>query len=142
MNSYTTFSLTEEAFLLRSLREVVNVWAEGPGQATFSLNINNGSADLKLGFQLGLPAEPHLHPQQQHEPVFCPKPPHGRRKSPSRRRRDRARAVQHQAAGHQPDQTKSTADVEPTPVTILPFIGKLLPLHPVIPQHLSYYVIM
>ena len=33
MNSYTTFSLTEEAFLLRSLREVVNVWARGSGLA-------------------------------------------------------------------------------------------------------------
>jgi hypothetical protein len=42
--SSTTFSLTEEAFLLRSLREVVNVWASGSGQATFNLNISNGSA--------------------------------------------------------------------------------------------------
>ena len=51
----TNFLITEEAFILRSLKEVVNVWAMGSGQATFSLNIVNGTADLKLGFQLGLP---------------------------------------------------------------------------------------
>ena len=135
MNSYTTFSLTEEAFLLRSLKEVVNVWARGTGQASFNLNISNGSADLQLGFQLGLPTEPHLHTQHQHEPVICPKPQQSRRKSPSRRRRDRERAAQHQAATHQPAQAKSSstsdkAEVEPTPVIILPFNGKLIPLHP------------
>ena len=55
----TSFSITEEAFLLRSLKEVVNVWARGCGQATFNLEILDGGADLKLGFQLGRPSDPH-----------------------------------------------------------------------------------
>ena len=65
----TTFSLTEEAFPLRSLREVVNVWARGSGQASFNLKSSNGTADLQLDFQLGLPYEPHLHPPHHYEPV-------------------------------------------------------------------------
>ena len=60
MKTNTTFSKTEEDFLLRSLKEVVNVWAMGSGQASFNLDIINGVADLKLGVQLGLPSSPHL----------------------------------------------------------------------------------
>jgi hypothetical protein len=147
IQSSTTFSLTEEAFLLRSLREVVNVWASGSGQATFNLNISNGSADLNLGFQLGLPTESHLNPQHhQHEPVFCPKTPmSNRRKSPSQRRRDRLRAAKHQAAAHQPGQAhhqdprqlgSAAADschtAQTAPDVILPFSisGNLLQIKP------------
>ena len=52
--------MTEEAFSLRSLREVVNIWTRGSGQASFNLEIQDGVADLKLGFQLGKPSDPHL----------------------------------------------------------------------------------
>ena len=81
------FSVTEESFLLRSLREVVMVWKGGTGQASFNLSINRGSADLQLGFQLGRPDEPHLQPQQQQ-----------RQKGAKRQERDRARAEAHQAS--------------------------------------------
>ena len=145
IHSSNTFSLSEEAFLLRSLREVVNVWANGSGHATFNLNINNGSADLKLGFQLGQPSEPHLHPQQQ--PFFCPMAPLNiRRKSPSQRRRDRLRAARHQAAAQhhaaapQPGQPHHQAagsaagdscqKATKAPALLLPFSGNLLPIKP------------
>jgi hypothetical protein len=142
IHSSTPFSLTEEAFLLRSLREVVNVWASGSGQATFNLNISNGSADLQLGFQLGLPTESHLHPQHHHEHVFCPKPPmSSRRKSPSQRKRDRLRAAQHQAGQphHQALGQLGSAAADSchtattAPDVILPFSisGNLLQIKPI-----------
>ena len=61
------FNITEEGFLLRSLKEVVLVWKGGNGQATFNLSINNGSADLQLGFRLGQPDDLHLQ-QHTHQP--------------------------------------------------------------------------
>ena len=78
--------MTEEAFLLRSLKEVVKVWGKGTGHATFNFSVKNGVGNLQLGFQLGLPHDPHEI--QQHRP---------RRKGPSRRERDRKRAAEHQA---------------------------------------------
>ena len=38
----TYFSLSEEAFILSSLKEVTKVWARGTGLATFNLNILMG----------------------------------------------------------------------------------------------------
>ena len=81
----TKFSVSEEDFLLRSLKEVVNVWAKGSGQATFSLNINNGVADLKLSFQLGLPSDAHLH-HQHHGPVHQHLPSQGHKACQGRRK--------------------------------------------------------
>ena len=136
----TTSSMTEEAFLLRSLKEVVNVWAMGSGQASFSLNIINGKADLKLGFQLGLPTDIHL-PNQYHVPVLQPNIPpqyhqtsQGRRKTPSQRRRDQARAAQHRATSYQPGPAVAAApsnnsEADSAPAVLLPFSGKILPLH-------------
>ena len=49
----TTFSWTEEAFILSSLKEVTQVWARGTGSATFNLNIVDGVANLQLQFSLG-----------------------------------------------------------------------------------------
>ena len=48
----SNFCFTEEAFLLSSLHEVIKVWSRGSGQASFDLNISDGSAELKLGFKL------------------------------------------------------------------------------------------
>ena len=56
---YTSFSYSEEVFLLASLHEVVKVWSRGSGQASFNLDVSEGSADLKLSFKLGHPTEPH-----------------------------------------------------------------------------------
>ena len=130
----TTFSITEEAFLLASLKEVVNVWARGNGQASFNLSIKDGLADLQLGFQLGRVTDPHLPHLHHHEaaPAFhqdYQTQPYPRRKwkGPARRNRDRARAAQHQAR-HQPE-----AAAAATEAVILPFTGKLLPIAPKAP---------
>ena len=133
----TSFSITEEAFLPRSLKEVVNVWARGCGQATFNLEILDGGADLKLGFQLGRPSDPHLLPEQNDQlHQLCPhhvdlphdhagvehQHPHRRRhKGPKQRARDRARAAKHHAS------RKSAATA--VPAVLLPFRGRLLPLN-------------
>ena len=67
--SSSTFSLTEEAFLLQSLHEIVKIWARGVGKASFSLDVHDGKANLNLGIQLGHPSEQHYDPGDQ------PKPP-------------------------------------------------------------------
>ena len=68
-NQASTFTLSEEAFLLRSLHEVVRVWAAGSGQAQFNLEISNGEADLQLNFKLGQPTDAHVHHKHpQHHP--------------------------------------------------------------------------
>ena len=77
MPGSTNFNLSEEAFLLSSLKEVVHVWARGKGHATFNLSIVDGIADLQLGFRLGSPTDPHLQ-----EPPK--KPPVKRKKSPAK----------------------------------------------------------
>ena len=74
MKTNTTFSHSEEAFLLSSLHEVVKVWASGNGKASFSLNIENGSAELQLAFKLGHPSEEHV---VQHQPPDPPVSDHG-----------------------------------------------------------------
>ena len=84
------FSLSEEAFLLKSLREVTKVWARASGQANFNLSIQDGQAHLQLGFQLGLPGDPHIPPSSS-------PPPPSRFKSSVRKERDRLRAAEHQA---------------------------------------------
>ena len=60
----TMFSLSEEAFLLRSLKEVVLVWTRGSGQASFNLTVEDGRANLQLGLQLGSPSDNHIAPDQ------------------------------------------------------------------------------
>ena len=117
----TTCSMSEEAFLLSSLREVVNIWGRGTGQASFNLTVNEGVADLQLGFKLGMPGDAHLHHEHpeplhhQHAPEQEQVAKKRRRKGPSRRQRDRARAAVFQAR-KQPE------------AVILPFHGKILPL--------------
>ena len=66
MNTFP-FSLSEEAFLLDSLREVTKVWGRASGKASFNLSIEDGQANLHLGFQLGLPGDLHL-PLPHHDP--------------------------------------------------------------------------
>ena len=83
------FSLSEEAFLLKSLNEVTKVWARASGKANFNLSVQDGQAHLQLGFQLGLPHNYHLPPP--------PRPSAQRYKGSVRRERDRLRAAEHQA---------------------------------------------
>ena len=129
----TTFSYTEEAFLLSSLHEVVKVWARGSGQASFDLRINSGIAELNLGFQLGHPASLHCDhpPPQPPGPPPCPHheahgqvpdhPRHRRRnRGPARRKRNRLCAEMHNF--HHPKKAAA-------PAVLLPFTGKLLPVN-------------
>ena len=81
------FSLSEEAFLLKSLNEVTKVWARASGKAIFNLSVQDGQAHFQLGFQLGLPDNHHLPPP--------PRVP--RYKGPVRQERGRKRAAEHQA---------------------------------------------
>ena len=134
------FSMTEEAFLLHSLKEVVNIWSSGSGQASFNFSVEDGLASLQLGFQLGRPGDPHFSPQDsdhvqpQPQPDDLPQEQAGwqqqrrrrrRFKGPAQRTRDRARAAAHQASNQ-----SSTAAVTAVPVVMLPFAGKLLPVKP------------
>ena len=93
------FTMSEEAFLLSSLHEVVKVWTRGSGQASFNLNVNNGEADLQLNFHLGHPNDEHIRHviQPSHHPQEEKLPQKKRKKSANRLKRDRERAAQHQA---------------------------------------------
>ena len=125
----TTFNLTEEAFLLSSLTEVVKVWARGSGQASFDLQVDAGVAELKLAFKLGHPAEQHTTPAPPptHFPYQQEHHHHGRtqrrHKGPVRRERDRERARLYQS------RPEPTANKE-QPKIVLPFSGNLLPILP------------
>ena len=129
------FSMTEEAFLLHSLKEVVNVWSSGSGQASFNFSVQEGVASLQLGFQLGRPADPHFLPQDSDQVQPQPQPDHlpqeqagwqqqrrrRRYRGPAQRTRDRERAAAHQS---------SLAAATAVPAVMLPFSGKLLPVNP------------
>ena len=134
MQNHGNFSQSEEAFLLRSVHEVVQVWARGTGQATMNLQINDGVANLKLEFSLGHPAEPHYplppcdqphHDPAHHETRSQEQVRHHRRrgKGPNRRARDKIRAELYHARKQQQNQGNAT-----TPDVVLPFHGKILPV--------------
>ena len=99
MHRSTNFNISEEAFILSSLKEVVNVWARGHGQASFNLGIVDGFADLQLNFRLGSPADLHLLPEQVVQPLpqQPPRVHSKRKKSAAKLAKDRARAALHQA---------------------------------------------
>ena len=86
----------------------------GQGDPARPLSISNGSADLKLGFQLGLTTETHLHPQHQHKTVFSSVQNllKAEKKSPSWCRHDLVCSAKHQAAAHQPGQGQSTSTID------------------------------
>ena len=129
----STFTLSEEAFLLSSLSEVVKVWARGSGQANFNLSIDDGVADLQLNFKLGHPTAAHIH-QEHCEPVY---PPHHQEGGhlPNKRNRDCARAAQHQTRLRQLGlAAASNCDAaDPVPDIVLPFSGKLIQVKPTAP---------
>ena len=134
--SSSTFSLTEEAFLLNSLHEIVKIWARGSGKASFSLDVSDGQANLSLGIQLGHPGDQHYDPGAQP----CHLPPHDqqqdvdqkkrRHKGPKRREKDRARAAAHQTRLQSEAAAPAKLDTADPGVVMLPFSGKLLPLYP------------
>ena len=126
-------SFTEEAFLFSSFQEAVKVWRKGSGQATFSLQIVDGKTDLQLSFKLGHPSdlhfEPDVHLVQDHDQDYVGQPcRHHRRKGPARREKDRLRAKKHQAQ-IQPQDVIDHRNEAVSAEVILPFHGKLLPVH-------------
>ena len=152
-NNPTTFNLTEEAFLLNSLHEVVKIWGRGSGHANFNLQIENGSAELQLSFKLGCPDDPHIvlpehvpsnqhfdppkheyapshHYDQDQEEQPSQHCRHRRRKGPARKEKDRIRARNHQQARIiQPaalESLNSDQNKAASADIILPFDGKLL----------------
>ena len=132
MHRSTNFNISEEAFILSSLKEVVNVWARGHGQASFNLGIVDGFADLQLNFRLGSPADLHLLPEQVVQPLpqQPPRVHSKRKKSAAKLAKDRARAALHQAriqSEAEAGSMKRSAEESP-PSIILPITGKLIPL--------------
>ena len=92
------FSDCEEAFLLTNIRNIINVWSRGSGQASLNFCVRNGQAELNLSYQLGHPEESHLPPQPPHHHQDQPHVRQLRRKSQRRRLRDNLRAAKFQAA--------------------------------------------
>ena len=97
----------EEAFILASLKEFVKLWGSGR-DASFKLECYNGQAWFRLDSKLGAPGSPHFEPHvpQNHFP-HKKQPPQRRRKGPSRREKDYARAAAHRL--------RVTADPEDLP---------------------------
>ena len=96
------FSQCEEAFLLRNVRNVIDVWASRSGQAKLNFSTRNGQAELQLFYQLGHPEASHLPHQPPPYPFNFPPshtnpPHHSRRKSQRRILKDRKRAAEFQA---------------------------------------------
>jgi hypothetical protein len=130
MPTSTTFSFTEEAFLLSSLHEVVKVWSRGSGQANFALKVIDGVAELNLNFKLGHPNDLHCAPPHNVPPSYQDQdqdlaPPGLKKrrhhKSAARRERDRLRAQAFQAGRETGRETRKLS-------LILPFSGKILSL--------------
>ena len=113
----TSFNQTGEAFVYSSIAEIVNVWARGTGDASFSIDVKNGSATVNMSFSLGPLDKLHVLPSAQ-----CNKKLDGdakpkknfKKKSLSRLRRNRKRAEAFK---------RSKLNL------ILPFAGELLPLY-------------
>ena len=95
------FSLSEEAFLFRNVRDIVNVWSGGSGQARLNIFVNNGQAELQLTYRLGHPEASHLPlphipvPRQTWHPTQHPP---RRKKSQRRQEKDILRSAKFQAA--------------------------------------------
>ena len=152
-NNIINFNHSEEAFVQSSLNEVIKIWESGFGQASFRLDVCEGSGTLNLSFQLGKPSDKHCDlgvPAQPGSHVNAyPQQQHRRRKGPARHEKDRARAAAHQARIQSESQvavhvnptlantactesncrTDTSENLATVPAAIkLPFNGNLLPL--------------
>ena len=93
------FSLCEEAFLLKNVQNVIDVWARGSGLARLNFCARNGQAELQLFYQLGHPEASHL----PHQPPAPPAPDLSHPSRPTRHKsqrrilKDRRRAAEFQA---------------------------------------------
>ena len=96
------FSQCEEAFLLRNVQNVIDVWARGSGLAKLNFCARNGQAELQLFYQLGHPEASHLPHQPPPQPSYSSSPPNypprpARHKSLRRILKNRKRAADFQA---------------------------------------------
>ena len=96
-----SFSQSEEAFLFRNVRDIINVWSGGAGQARMNIFVNNGQAELQLTYRLGHPDARHL-PYHQHYPNYQYQNLPRKQKSERRRTRDNIRAARYQTAQASP----------------------------------------
>ena len=89
------YSTPHKTVLYRSLDEIVKIWRRGSGKARFSVDINDGVAELRMTLPLSqfsdnceakddLPCGTDLE--------FKPRPRTHKKKSPSLRQRDTRRA--------------------------------------------------
>ena len=89
------YSNLHKTVLCRSLDEIVKIWRRGSGKASFSVDINDGVAELRMTLPISqlpdkceakddLPCETNLE--------FKPRPRTRKKKSPSQRQRDARRA--------------------------------------------------
>lgn len=101
-------SITDEAFVLSSLKEFVKAWAFG-SHANFNLESIDGQARLKFEIQLRHPGDIHHH-------VPPPPPPLApRHKGPARQRKNQARAEAYRKRrldNSQPPSTQTAASAD------------------------------
>ena len=113
------YSNLHKTVLCRSLDEIVKIWRRGSGKASFSVDINDGVAELRMTLPISqfpdncqakddLPCETNLE--------FKPRPRTRKKKSPSQRRRDARRAEAFRERKIR------------IPDLVLPFSGEILPL--------------
>ena len=100
--SSCTFSLSEEAFLLNSIHEIIKIWARGSRKASFSLDVSDGQANLSLV----------VHPKRRHK------------------KKDRTCAAAYQARLQPEEAAPARHFLAAAPAVVKqPFSGKLLPLN-------------
>ena len=86
----SSYIFSEEAFVYSSISEIVNVWKRGNGQDSLFLDINEGSAELKMSFSFKQHVPPcdQLYARNDKMTKIRPK-----RKSPFYIRREQRRAL-------------------------------------------------
>jgi hypothetical protein len=115
------FSQCEEAFLLKNVQNVIDVWARGSGLARLNFCTRNGQAELQLFYQLGHPEAPHLlrQPVRHRRPQGESPPARQKQKSQKRILKDRKRAADYQARRRAEENSSpsSPSTTSSTPIT-------------------------
>ena len=57
-----SFHQSEENFVYSCIVDIVNVWTRGTGLASFSIDVEDGSAKIDMSFSLGHPSDVHVLP--------------------------------------------------------------------------------
>ena len=117
------FSSHNSAFVYSSIKEIIKVWARGYGEASFCLDVKNGTAQVNRNFSLGHPyyGKPSKTPmarssQPKDDGIDAQPKKKPKRKSPSTRRRNQKRSEAYYA------RQASNENI------VLPFSGNILPV--------------